>query len=45
VIEVDAGHTTINRILLTGNREEWPRSDARRFCKRMLMGPEGPIGG
>ena len=34
VIEVNASHTAINRILLAVNREEWPHSDARCSCKR-----------
>ena len=33
VIEVDAGHTTINRILLAGNHEEWLHPGAGCFCK------------
>jgi len=46
VIEVDAVHTTTNRILLAGNHEEWPYSHVCCFLQmRMLKGPERPTGG
>ena len=45
VIEVDAGHTAINRILLAGNPEEWPRWHAGCFVSADANGGRGPIGG
>src|SRR5260370_19009822 len=36
VIEVDAVHTAINRILLAGNREEWQGTTDLVFCAASL---------